>query len=98
MRRFWLGWVRLKWEVHSKASTMNAFATAPSSSMMFLNVLWLAVGDHLFCAKHAFAEMGDMHIIFGNEDGLQVWYMPGHQIPNREVFASVVTHTHMRGI
>jgi hypothetical protein len=56
------------------------------------------VGDHLFCAKHAFAEMGDMHIIFGNEDGLQVWYMPGHQIPNREVFASVVTHTHMRGI
>jgi len=81
MHCFWLGRIRLKWEVHCKASTMN---TTPSPvSIIVLNVLWL-VGDHMFCAKHAFVEMGDTHITFCHEYGLQVW------------FASIFTHVHAR--
>jgi hypothetical protein len=56
----------------------------------------VSVGDHLFCAKHTFAEMDDMHIIFGHEYGLKSGTFPSHQIPNRKVFASIVTHTYAR--
>ena len=55
----------------------------------------VAVGDHLFCAKHTFAEMGGMHIIFGLHTHTHIYI---YKYIYLVVHTHTHTHTHIRGL